>query len=81
VTVAPEERGRGVGAEILRGLVRALGADRQVHTLLAWIDRDNLASLGASGRVGFVDTGADDAGFARYEARTDVLTSSITRST
>jgi spore coat polysaccharide biosynthesis protein SpsF len=81
VTVAPEARGRGVGAGILRALVRVLAADRQVHTLVAWIDRDNAASLGAFGRVGFAETGADDAGFARYEARTDVLTSSITRST
>ncbi len=80
VTVVPDERGHGLGTEILRALVRALTADEQVHTLVAWIHHDNAASVGAFRRVGFADTGSEGE-FARYEARTDALTSSITRST
>jgi spore coat polysaccharide biosynthesis protein SpsF len=80
IAVAPEHRGHGLGTELLRELVRALRADEQVHTLVAEIHRDNVASQRAFARAGFSEQGADG-DFVRYEVVITAVTSRTTRGT
>jgi spore coat polysaccharide biosynthesis protein SpsF len=54
ISVAPDARGRGVGTAGVRGLMQALRADHQVHTLAADIHRDHETSLRLFGRLGFL---------------------------
>ncbi len=58
LAVAPRERGRGVGLELLGGLM-ALAVTEGLQPLLARVDRDNVASIRVFLRAGFVQTRAD----------------------
>lgn len=79
ITVAPNDRGHGLGTDLLRALPRALSSDQQVHTLVAEIHRDNVASRRAFARAGFGETGSDG-DFLGYDAAITAITSSTTRS-
>jgi predicted dehydrogenase/RimJ/RimL family protein N-acetyltransferase len=69
VTIAPEARGRGLGAALL---VEACGrelADPSVQRLVAHVKVDNHSSRCAFARAGFEPVGHDDAGLLRLERR------------
>lgn len=53
IAVVARARGRGCGARMLEELAGALGADEQVHTLLAHVHGDNLASCRLFESAGF----------------------------
>ncbi|HEX6239237.1 MAG TPA: GNAT family N-acetyltransferase [Polyangiales bacterium] len=53
VSMAPEQRGRGYGAEAIARACDALRARRGPITVLAYIRQDNLASQRAFTRAGF----------------------------
>lgn len=50
--VAPERRGRGIGASLLPALIQR-AADRGLHTMIAGIDATNEASLRLHAKFGF----------------------------
>ncbi len=56
VAVAPDQRGRGYGRDLLTATLEDVQADCQVVTLAAIIHRENEASLRAFRSVGFVPT-------------------------
>lgn len=58
VSVAPEHRGRGLGAALLVALQGALGADHQVVRLVAEVHEGNVASRRAFARAGFLEQSA-----------------------
>lgn len=60
IAVAPARRGRGVGAALLRALVRDAAGDPQVVRLVAHVHPGNRPSLGAFARAGFVPDGEHD---------------------
>jgi RimJ/RimL family protein N-acetyltransferase len=53
VAIAPEQRGRGLGAAAIAGACEALHARHGAIKVLAYIRRDNLASQRAFSRAGF----------------------------
>ena len=57
--VTAAERGRGLGSRILHGLDRALAADEQVHTLVAAVDPENIASRRLFAAAGFTPDGTE----------------------
>jgi spore coat polysaccharide biosynthesis protein SpsF len=62
IALAPENRGRGLGAALLRALVDDCSGDPQVVTLHALVHPANVPSLKAFEAAGFVPVG-DDGGF------------------
>jgi RimJ/RimL family protein N-acetyltransferase len=67
VTVAPEARGRRLGAElIIEAAARGL-AETTVHRLIAHVKSDNEPSCRAFARAGFELRGRDGAGLLRLE--------------
>ena len=67
VTVAPDSRGRRLGAElIIEAAARGL-AETTVHRLIAYVKADNEPSCRAFARAGFESRGRDDAGLLRLE--------------
>lgn len=72
ISVDPSSRGRGVASRMLGHLVAALGADEQVHALVAEVREGNEASSRAFERVGFTPSGREG-GFLlmRRERRPD----------
>lgn len=67
VSVAPEARGRGLGAEVITEAAARALADTTVRRLIAHVKEDNHASLRAFARAGFEQCGRDDAGLLRLE--------------
>ncbi|MEU6366365.1 GNAT family N-acetyltransferase [Streptomyces sp. NPDC046931] len=69
--LAPAARGHGYATEALRALAARALAREDVHTLLAVVDGDNLASHGVVARAGFRRTGAagEDGTQVAYELR------------
>jgi RimJ/RimL family protein N-acetyltransferase len=63
IAVAAEQRGRGIGSEILRAMVAQVTADGTVRILRAVLHPDNVRSLRAFERAGFRLTPASDCGF------------------
>jgi len=57
VSVAPEQRGRGYGAEIIRLGTRKLWTTTQIKIIHAYIKKDNSASVQAFVKAGFVYAG------------------------
>jgi RimJ/RimL family protein N-acetyltransferase len=67
ISVAPGQRGRGVGSRMLRALLIEMEADAAVRRLLALVHRENTASLRSFERAGFGDTGQRRRGFVILE--------------
>lgn len=59
IALAPEWRAKGLGRDLLGGLVRELAADEQVHTLEASIHADNTRSRRLFAGTGFVEVGRE----------------------
>jgi len=57
VSLAPEQRGRGYGAEIIRMGTRELWANTKIDIIHAYIKQDNIASIRAFAKAGFISTG------------------------
>jgi RimJ/RimL family protein N-acetyltransferase len=53
VTIAPEHRGQGLAARVIRGGCRELFARTRARAAVAWIKSGNSASLRAFERAGF----------------------------
>jgi UDP-2,4-diacetamido-2,4,6-trideoxy-beta-L-altropyranose hydrolase len=57
VSLAPEQRGRGYGAEIIRLGTRKLWATTKTNIIHAYIKQDNTASVRAFAKAGFISAG------------------------
>ncbi len=54
--VRPDARGRGIGSQLLRELIRRAGALGK-HVMIAGVDADNAASIRLHERLGFTHAG------------------------
>ena len=57
VSLAPEQRGRGYGAEIIRMGTRELWVTTKTNIIHAYIKQDNIASIRAFVKAGFISAG------------------------
>ncbi|MFZ0128332.1 MAG: GNAT family N-acetyltransferase [Candidatus Dormiibacterota bacterium] len=67
ISVAPAQRGRGVGSRMLRALLIEMEADAAVRSLVALVHRENTTSLRSFERAGFGDAGRRQRGFVVLE--------------
>lgn len=58
VFVAPHEQRRGVGRELMLGLIDA-ARDLGLHTLVAWVDRENAGSIALHQAMGYEVVGGE----------------------
>nr|WP_018297546.1 GNAT family N-acetyltransferase [Corynebacterium lubricantis] len=57
IYVHPDAQGRGVGGELLQALVEVARSDDSVHTIIAAIEGENVASTSLHFRAGFEEVG------------------------
>ena len=69
VTVAPDARGRGVGAAMITEAAGRVLAEPSVDRLVAHVKDDNEPSRRAFARAGFAISGRDEANLLRFERK------------
>jgi RimJ/RimL family protein N-acetyltransferase len=82
VAVDPAHRRRGIGSEMLRAMAATVAAETTLRVLRALVHQDNVQSIRAFEKAGFLMTAANEGGFSVLESdvRKEGTDGSISRS-